>query len=135
MQIAGNDSAESTLRHILDWHNLGLLELFGLVSVQHGLPKPRKGWHAERAWRAVRAGDPPAAQRYAAHLAAIYGPSNTYLSLELHRPFDVILAHQIAALGPVLALAHRCHPAGLLPRVPGHPLPPTAGDHRLQLSR
>ena len=51
MQIAGNDEADSMLRYILGWHNLGLLELFGLVSVQHGLPEPKKGWRAERVWR------------------------------------------------------------------------------------
>ncbi len=51
MQVAGDDQADSTLRYLLGWYNLGLLELFGLVSVQHGPPEPKKGWQAVRAWR------------------------------------------------------------------------------------
>jgi hypothetical protein len=51
IQIAGDREAESHLRYIPDWHNLGLLELFGLLSVQHGPPEPGKGWHIERICR------------------------------------------------------------------------------------
>lgn len=38
------------------WHNLGLLELFGLISVQHGSPEAGKGWRIERLYR-TRLGD------------------------------------------------------------------------------
>ena len=48
LAIAGGKEAEDWLRYTPGWHNLGLLELFGLVSVQHGLPEPGKGWRIER---------------------------------------------------------------------------------------
>jgi len=43
-QVAGDADAESWLRYSPGWHNLGLLDLFGLVSVRHGPPKAGKGW-------------------------------------------------------------------------------------------
>jgi hypothetical protein len=46
--VAGNRDAEYWLRYTPGWHNLGLLELFGLISVQHGLPEAGKGWRIER---------------------------------------------------------------------------------------
>ena len=48
LAIAGDKEAEDWLRYTPGWHNLGLLELFGLVSVQPGLPEPGKGWRIER---------------------------------------------------------------------------------------
>ncbi len=48
LQIAGNTEVEMWLGYTPGWHNLGLLELFGLLSVQHGSPLPEKGWCIER---------------------------------------------------------------------------------------
>jgi hypothetical protein len=48
MPIAGDKDAEDLLRYWPGWHNLGLLDLFGLILVQDGPPDPGKGWHIER---------------------------------------------------------------------------------------
>jgi len=48
LPIAGNKEAENLPRYRPGWHNLGLLELFGLVSVRHGRPEPGKGWRIEQ---------------------------------------------------------------------------------------
>lgn len=48
MQVAGDKDAGNWLRYSPGWHNLGLLDLFGLISVQHGSPEPGKGWRIER---------------------------------------------------------------------------------------
>lgn len=48
LPIADDKEAENSLRYRPGWHNLGLLELFGLVSVRHGLPQPGKGWRIEQ---------------------------------------------------------------------------------------
>lgn len=47
LQIAGDSHAERSLRYTPGWHNLGLLELFGLIIVQPGLPEQGKGWRIE----------------------------------------------------------------------------------------
>ncbi len=54
--------------------------------------------------RLLRAGDARTARRYIACLAAIYGEENVYLSLELHRPEDLAVAREVAALGRSLGL-------------------------------
>ena len=51
LQITGDRDAEDWLRYKPRWHNLGLLELFGLIAVQHGAPAPGKGWQIERIHR------------------------------------------------------------------------------------
>jgi hypothetical protein len=51
LQIAGDHVAEDWLRYTLGWHNLGLLDLFGLITVQQGPPAPGKGWQIERIYR------------------------------------------------------------------------------------
>ncbi|MGA9350827.1 MAG: plasmid pRiA4b ORF-3 family protein [Anaerolineae bacterium] len=51
LQIAGDHDAEHWLRYSPGWHNLGLLELFGLITVQQGPPAPGKGWQIERIYR------------------------------------------------------------------------------------
>ncbi len=51
LQIAGDTNVENRLRYIPGWYNLGLLELFGLLSVQHGSPQSGKGWCIERVRR------------------------------------------------------------------------------------
>jgi hypothetical protein len=48
LPIAGDKGAEDSLRYRPGWHNLGLLELLGLVSVRHGPPEPGKGWRMEQ---------------------------------------------------------------------------------------
>jgi hypothetical protein len=48
LAVVGNRDAESLLRYTPGWHNLGLMELFGLISVQHGLAEQGKGWRTER---------------------------------------------------------------------------------------
>jgi len=48
MPVAGEKEAEDSLRYWPGLHNLGLLELFGLVSVQHGALEPGKGWRIEQ---------------------------------------------------------------------------------------
>ena len=48
MPVAGDKEVEAPLRFTPGWHNLGLLELFGLISVRHGPPEPGKGWRIER---------------------------------------------------------------------------------------
>lgn len=50
MQVAGSGEAE-LWRYRPGWHNLGLLELFNLISVQHGSPEAGKGWRIERIQR------------------------------------------------------------------------------------
>ena len=50
--VAGDEEVEADLRYRPGWHNLGLLEMFGLISVQHGPPEPGKGWRIERIDRA-----------------------------------------------------------------------------------
>jgi hypothetical protein len=56
LQVADNRDAEYWFRYTPGWHNLGLLELFGLISVQHGSPEAGKGWRIERVYR-TRLGD------------------------------------------------------------------------------
>jgi hypothetical protein len=46
-QVAGTE-AEDSLRYWPGWHNLGLLELFGLMAIEAGPPEPGKGWRIER---------------------------------------------------------------------------------------
>jgi hypothetical protein len=51
LQIAGERDAGHWLRYRPGWHNLGLLELFGLITVQQGPPAPGEGWQIERIYR------------------------------------------------------------------------------------
>ena len=48
MQVAGDKDARGWLRYSPGWHNLGLLDLFGLISVRHGPSEPGKSWRIER---------------------------------------------------------------------------------------
>ena len=50
LQIADNRDTELRLRYTPGLYNLGLLELFGLISVQHGSPEAGKGWRIERVY-------------------------------------------------------------------------------------
>ncbi len=51
MQIAGDRDAEASLAYAPEWHNLGLLDLFGLIHVQRGVPEEGNGWRIERVHR------------------------------------------------------------------------------------
>jgi hypothetical protein len=51
MPIAGDAAAEDLISYVPMWHNLGLLELFGLLAVHHGAPQPGQGWRVERVRR------------------------------------------------------------------------------------
>jgi len=44
LQVAGNRDAENSLRYLPGWHNLGLLDLFGLIQIEHGPPVEGQGW-------------------------------------------------------------------------------------------
>jgi len=50
LPIAGSD-AERRLSYTPGWHNLGLLDLFGLIEVQDTTSEPGEGWHIERVER------------------------------------------------------------------------------------
>jgi hypothetical protein len=49
--IAGDKDAEERLKWTPGWYNLGLLELFGLIKIQHGSSEPGKGWRIEYIYR------------------------------------------------------------------------------------
>jgi hypothetical protein len=51
LPIASASDAEESLRYTPGWYNLGLLELFGLVTVQPRAPVPGKGWRIARIHR------------------------------------------------------------------------------------
>ncbi|MEJ2736461.1 MAG: DNA polymerase III subunit alpha, partial [Anaerolineae bacterium] len=74
----------------------------GLICLSGG----RMGWVE----RLLRAGNTEAATRYAGRLAEVYG-EQAYLSLEVHRPDDLAVAAELAALGKRLGLrAVAVHP-------------------------
>ena len=47
LSVVDHRDVEDRLRYTPGWYNLGLLDLFGLLTVQHGLPEPGKGWRIE----------------------------------------------------------------------------------------
>ncbi len=53
LRVAGDRNAEYLLRYVPGWHNLGLLELFGLISIKPGSPIEGQGWQIERIDRKV----------------------------------------------------------------------------------
>ncbi len=48
LAIGADEEARRSLTYRPGWHNLGLLDLFGLVSIQHGPPEAGKSWRIER---------------------------------------------------------------------------------------
>jgi hypothetical protein len=46
--VAGHEEVEDSIRYWLGWHNLCLLELCGMITIQAGLPEPGQGWRIER---------------------------------------------------------------------------------------
>ncbi len=51
LAIAGDKVQVDSLRYRPGWHNLALLELFGLVRIADGPPVKGEGWQIERIWR------------------------------------------------------------------------------------
>jgi hypothetical protein len=51
LPVAGNDRVEDMLKRFPGLHVLALLELFGLVAVEHGPPEAKKGWRVLRIHR------------------------------------------------------------------------------------
>jgi hypothetical protein len=47
LQVAGDKEIEDSIRYWPGWHNLGLLDLFGLIAIQPVPPEPGKGWRIE----------------------------------------------------------------------------------------
>jgi hypothetical protein len=47
LPVAGDEEVADALRYWPGWHNLGLLELFGLIAIQAGPPGPGQGWRIE----------------------------------------------------------------------------------------
>lgn len=91
LQVAGTRDAEYLLRYMPGWHNLGLLELFGLIAIQPGSPIEGKGWQIERIDRTAFG---------SALLALLYGKffRNINLILKLEEEGKV----PVGALQPVL---------------------------------
>jgi len=48
LKITGNSDAEISLRYRPGWYNLGLLEVFGLIAIQHDSSEPGKGWRIKQ---------------------------------------------------------------------------------------
>ena len=93
--IQGSPARATLAARGLEWDALAA-QRAGLICLSGG----QEGWIE----RSLRAGDAPAAQAYAAQLAAIFGP-NLYLALELHQPGDEEMADAVVALGRRLGLA------------------------------
>jgi hypothetical protein len=48
LPVAEDEETEDSIRYRPGWHNLGLLELFGLITIEPVRPEPGKGWRIER---------------------------------------------------------------------------------------
>lgn len=48
LTVGDDEEAARSLRYWPGLHHLALMELFGLVAIQHGTPEPGKGWRIER---------------------------------------------------------------------------------------
>jgi hypothetical protein len=48
LQIAGNPNILEFLKYTPKWYNMGLMELFGLITVNHGISQEGMGWAIER---------------------------------------------------------------------------------------
>lgn len=53
LQVSGSRDVGSSLRYIPGWHNLALMEMFGLVVIRHGQPREGEGWQIDRIDRTV----------------------------------------------------------------------------------
>ena len=48
LKVAGDKDIEYSIRYIPGWYNIGLLQLFGLVTIKRALPIEGEGWQIER---------------------------------------------------------------------------------------
>jgi hypothetical protein len=87
LPVAGDKEAEDSIRYLLGWHNLGLLEMFGLVAIQPVPPEPGKGWRIGRVERT-----PFGDALLAALQAGFFGDVDNILALESEKkvPFGVL---------------------------------------------
>jgi hypothetical protein len=87
MPVAGHKEAEDSIRYWPGLHNLGLLELFGLIAIQPVPLEPGKGWRIERVNR-TPLGDALLALLY----AGFFGDIDNILALESEDkiPFGVL---------------------------------------------
>jgi hypothetical protein len=87
LPLAGDKEAEDSLRYWPGLYNLALLELFGLVGVQHGPADPGKGWRIEAVERL-----PLGEALLAALHAGFFGEVDNLLGLESEDqvPFGVL---------------------------------------------
>lgn len=85
------------LTYYPEWHNFGVLDLFGLIRVEHGVPEEGKGWRIDRVHRTLL-GD--------ALLALLY--------IELFGNYDrlsVLQEEDQAPVGTLQAILHPYWPA------------------------
>lgn len=87
LQVAGDEQVEDSIRYWPGWHNLGLLELFGLIAIQPVPLEPGKGWRIERVNRT-----PFGDALLAALHAGFFGDVDNILALESENkiPFGVL---------------------------------------------
>jgi len=87
LPVAGDKEAEDSIRYWPGWHNLGLLELFGLIAIHPVPPEPGKGWRIGRVNR-TPLGDALLALLH----AGFFGDIDNILALESENwvPFGVL---------------------------------------------
>jgi hypothetical protein len=77
LRVAGDKEVEDSIPYEPQWHNLGLMELFGLIAIKAGPPEPGKGWRVERIDRT-----PLGEALLALLLAGFFGDIDRILALE-----------------------------------------------------
>lgn len=87
LAVAGNRDVENWLAYRPGWHNLGLLDLFGMIRIQHGTPEPGQGWRIETIHR-TPAGDALLAALHTGFLEAF--DRITELEDEGNVPFGIL---------------------------------------------
>ncbi len=48
LKVAGDEGIEYSIRYIPGWYNIGLLQLFGLITIKPSSPIENRGWQIER---------------------------------------------------------------------------------------
>lgn len=77
LQISGDKETREELRYLPGWHNLGLLELFGLITILSGEPEADRGWCIKSIHRTAFGN-----ALLAILCTEIYGRSQYYMGLE-----------------------------------------------------
>jgi hypothetical protein len=87
LTVAGDKEVEDSVRYYPGWHNLGLLELFGMIAIQPVPPEPGQGWRIECVER-TPLGDALLAVLH----AGFFGDIHNILALESENkvPFGVL---------------------------------------------